>query len=118
VRYSHIHHTLHFDLKRNGERDFIRGSARNGALKNTLVSATERCGNMLQLLFLCHTDAVQKDFDTILCHSGNNSAKFFNCLKLYISMEEWFHENNLKEEVNLADSLVAETLELLHACFP
>ncbi len=118
MRYSHIHHTLHFDLKRNGERDFIRGSARNGALKNTLVSATERCGNMLQLLFLCHTDAVQKDFDTILCHSGNNSAKFFNCLKLYISMEEWFHENNLKEEVNLADSLVAETLELLHACFP
>jgi hypothetical protein len=33
-------------------------------------------------------------------------------------MEEWFHENNLKQEVNSANSLVAETLELLHTCFP
>jgi hypothetical protein len=33
-------------------------------------------------------------------------------------MEEWFHDNNLKEEVNSANSLVAETLELLHTCFP
>jgi hypothetical protein len=33
-------------------------------------------------------------------------------------MEEWFHGNNLKEEVNLANSLVAETLESLHTCFP
>ncbi len=33
-------------------------------------------------------------------------------------MEEWFHENNLKDEVNLANSLVAETLELLHTYFP
>jgi hypothetical protein len=32
-------------------------------------------------------------------------------------MEEWFHKNNLKQEVNLANSLVAETLELLHTCF-
>jgi hypothetical protein len=33
-------------------------------------------------------------------------------------MEEWFHENNLKNEVNSANSLVAKTLELLHTCFP
>jgi hypothetical protein len=40
------HHTLHFDLKRNSERDLPRGSARNGALKNTLVIAAEHRGNM------------------------------------------------------------------------
>ncbi len=33
-------------------------------------------------------------------------------------MKEWFHENNMKNEVNSATSLVAETLELLHTCFP
>ncbi len=33
-------------------------------------------------------------------------------------MEEWVHENILKQEVNLANSLVAKTLELLHTCFP
>jgi hypothetical protein len=118
TKIENHHHTLHFHLKRNSEHDFPRGSARNGALKNTLVSATECCGNMFLLLCLCHTDAVHKDFKTILCHIGINSANFFKCLKLYISMEEWFHENNLKDEVNLANSHVAETLELLHTCFP
>jgi hypothetical protein len=114
TKIENLHHTLHFDLKRNSERDFPRGSARNGALNHTLVSATERCGNKFLLLCHCHTDAVHKDFEMIFCQSGINSANFFKCLKLYISMEEWFHENNLKEEVNLANCLVSETLELLH----
>jgi hypothetical protein len=118
TKKENLHHTLHFHLKRNSERDFPRGSARNGALKNTLVCITERCGNMFLLLCLCHTDDVRKDSKMILCQSRINSANFFKWLKLYISMEEWFHENNLKDEVNLANSLVAETLELLHTCFP
>jgi hypothetical protein len=105
-------------LVRNSERDFPRGSARNGALKNTLVSATERGGNMFLLLCLCHTDTVCKDFKRILHQSGINSANFFKCLKLYILMEEWYHENHLKVEVNSANSLVAEILELLQTCFP
>jgi hypothetical protein len=45
-KIENMHHTQHFDLKRNSKRDFARGSAKNGALKNTLVSATERRGNM------------------------------------------------------------------------
>jgi hypothetical protein len=114
TKIENLHHTLHFHIKRKSDRDFPRGSARNGALKNTLVSATERRGNMFLLLCLCHTDTVRKDFETILCQSEINPANFFKCLKLYISMEEWFHENNMKDEVNLANSLVAETLELLH----
>jgi hypothetical protein len=118
TKTKNLHHTLYFDLKRNSERDFPRGSARNSALKNTLVSTTEHRGNMFLLFCLCHTDTVCKDFEKILCQSGINSTKFFKCLKLYISMEEGFHENNLKEEVNSANSLVAETLELLHTHFP
>ncbi len=59
TKIENLHHTLHFHLKRNSERDFPRGSARNGALKNTLVSTTEHCGNMFILLCLCHTDAVR-----------------------------------------------------------
>jgi hypothetical protein len=118
TKIENLHHTLHFDLKRNSERDFLRGSDRNGALKNTLVSVTECHGNMFLLLCLCHIDAVRKDFETILHQSGINSDNFFKCLKLYILMKEWFHENNLKEEVNSANSLVAEALELLHTCLP
>ncbi len=114
TKIENLHHTLHFHLKRNSERDFPRGSARNGALKNTLVSTTERHGNMFLLLCFCHTDTIRQDFETILCQSGINSANFFKCLKLYILMEEWFHKNNLKDEVNSTNSLVAKFLELLH----
>ena len=37
--------TLHCDLKRNSERDLPVGSVRNGVLKNSLVTASERRGN-------------------------------------------------------------------------
>ncbi len=73
--------------------------------------ATKRRGNMFRLLCLCHTDSIRHNLDGILHHSRINLANFFKCLKLYISMEEWFHENNLKQEANSANSLVAETLD-------
>ena len=67
TKIENLHHTLHFHLKRNSERDFPRGSARNGALKNTLVSATEQRGSLFLLFRLCDTDTIRKDFETILC---------------------------------------------------
>jgi hypothetical protein len=33
-------------------------------------------------------------------------------------MEEWFHDNNIKREVNLANSLVNKTLEMIQNVFP
>jgi hypothetical protein len=64
-KIENFHCTFHFDIKRNSEHDFPRGSARNGALKNTLVSATECRGNMLRLLCLCPTDAVLQDLEMV-----------------------------------------------------
>ncbi len=118
TKIENLHHTLHFDLKRNSERDIPRGSARNGALKNTLVSTTERRGNMFRVLCLCHTAAIRDDLQTILIQSSIIPAKFFKCLKLYISMEEWFNDNNPKREVWSAQRLVSKTLELIHHAFP
>jgi hypothetical protein len=111
-------HTLHFDLKRNSECDLPRGSARNGALKNTLVSATKCRGKMFRLLCLCHTDAVREDLNTSFHRSSINPQNIFKCLKLYLSMEEWFHNNNLKREVNLANALVTKTFEMVQNVFP
>jgi hypothetical protein len=118
TKIENLPHTLHFDLKRNSERDIPRGSARNGALKNTLLSATKCCGNMFHLLCLCHTAAIRDDLQTILIQSSIIPAKFVKCLKLYISMEEWFHNNNPKREVWSAQCLVSKTLELIHHAFP
>jgi hypothetical protein len=53
-----VHHNLNHRLRRNSERDFPRGSDRNGCLKNTLVNASERRGNLFRLLCLCHTDQI------------------------------------------------------------
>jgi hypothetical protein len=113
-----LHQTLYYDMKRNSERDFPRGSARNGALKNTLVSATERRGNMFLLLCLCHTDVIREPLEATLRYASINPNKCIKCLKLYIAMEEWFHENNPIQEVKLAHRLVGETLELIHHAFP
>ncbi len=44
--------------------------------------------------------------------------KFYKCLKLYLSMEEWFHEPNLKEEVMASRPLVAQTIQLMMSIFP
>jgi hypothetical protein len=39
-------------------------------------------------------------------------------IKLYLSMEEWFHVCNNKEEVNQARQLIAKMLKLLQWLFP
>ena len=45
-----VYHNLNHQLRRNSELDFPRGSNRIGCLKNTLVNASERRGNLLHLL--------------------------------------------------------------------
>jgi hypothetical protein len=37
---------------------------------------------------------------------------------IYLSMEEWFHDSNLKEEVSASRPLVAETIHLMKSVFP
>jgi hypothetical protein len=44
--------------------------------------------------------------------------KLLKCLKLYLSMEEWFHESNLKKEVLASHPLFAQTIELMMSDFP
>jgi hypothetical protein len=47
---ENLHHTIHHEMKRNSERDFPRGSSKNGVLVKTLVTAMERRGNMFRLI--------------------------------------------------------------------
>jgi hypothetical protein len=39
-------------------------------------------------------------------------------IKLYLSMEDWFHDSNDKEEVNQARPLIAKVLKMLQWLFP
>ncbi len=44
--------------------------------------------------------------------------KWLKFIKLYLSMEEWFHDCNDKEEVSNAKPLTAKVLKWLQELFP
>jgi hypothetical protein len=96
---ENLHHNLHFALKRNSERDIPRGSVRNSVLKNILVTASERRGNLFRFLCLAHTEEIRCRLEQCLSQEYINVANFFLCIKLYLGMEEWFHAKNPKTEV-------------------
>ena len=115
---EHLHHTIHHEIKRNSERDFPRGSSRNGVLANTLVTATERRGNMFRLLCVCHTDQVRSHLRHTLLEKQIRLSEFIDCLKLYLGYGEWLHSTNLKHEVKSSRPLIADMIRLIHKVFP
>ena len=44
--------------------------------------------------------------------------KWLGFVELYLSMEQWFHDSNPKEEVNNARPLIAKVLQILQDLFP
>ena len=114
------HFTIHFEWSRNSERDYPRSAGRNGLMNQSKVNGSERRGNLLRLLCLSHTDAIKDSLSTNLRSQSRpiSFLKFQKCLKLYLSMEEWFHDSNLKEEVSASRPLVAETINLMKSVFP
>ena len=113
-----LHQQLHHKAKWNSDRSFPRSAARTGMLKNTLVNATERRGNLFLLLCLSHTDEVQSWLWTLLRKKGIDPDQYIEFLKLYLAMEEWFHETNPKEEVVAARVLIAKVIQMMQDVFP
>ena len=114
------HFTIHFEWSRNSERDYPRSAGRNGLMNQSKVNGSERRGNLLRLLCLSHTDAIKHSLSKNLRAQSRTIffLKFQKCLKLYLSMEELFHDSNLKEEVAASRPLVAETINLMKSVFP
>jgi hypothetical protein len=55
---------------------------------------------------------------TALNHNSSKWRKLQEFIKLYLSMEEWFHNCNDKEEVNQARPLIPKVLKMLQWLFP
>ena len=99
--YIHkLHVQIYMIIKRQSERDFPHGSMQNGFVYGTECQAEERMGNLFLLLCIAHTvegsSILQKGLGYI---SNSRWKKFLDFLKLYLSMEEWFHDCNKKDEV-------------------
>ena len=113
-----VHFTLHFEWSRNSERDYPRSAGRNGLMNPSKVTGSERRGNLLRLLCLSHTDAIKSKLTEKLREQSISMNKFQKCLKLYLSMEEWFHGTNLKVQVLASRSLISDTIKLMMSVFP
>jgi len=113
-----LHIEISNHLKRQSERDFPRGSMRNGLIDGTKCQSSERKGNLFRLLCIAHTARGSSILQKSLSYTGRKWNRLVEFLKLYLSMEEWFHDANKKEEVTIARVSIAKVLQMLQQLFP
>jgi hypothetical protein len=91
---------LHIDIsniiRRQSERDIPRGSMRNGLIDGTKCQSSERKGNLFHLLCIAHTSSGGSVLKRSLKLKDRRWKQFIEFLKLYLSMEEWFHDATIK----------------------
>jgi len=58
-----------------------------------------------------------KKLQTALRYDDYTWKKWLKFVKLYLSMEEWFHDSNPKEEVDQSRPLIGKVLRLLQELF-
>jgi hypothetical protein len=113
-----LHIQMSLIIRRQSERDYPCGAMRNGLIDGTKCQAEERRGNLFLLLCIAQMVEVSEILRKGLQYSSNKWIKWLKCLKLYLSMEEWFHDLNDKEEVNNARPLIGEVLKMVQSLFP
>ena len=91
---------------------------RNGLIDGTKRQSLERKGNLFHLLCIGYTTEGRQ----VLMHSLNFSEskwrQFIQFLKMYLAMEEWFHDCNEKEEINQSRVEISKVLSCLQRLFP
>ena len=113
-----MHVRVLYDVKRQSDRDFPCGSMRNGIIDDTKCQSEERKGNLFLLLCIASTTLGGDKIQTALRYDDDTWKKWLKFVKLYLSMEEWFHDSNPKEEVDQARPLIGKVLRLLQELFP
>ena len=91
---------------------------RNGLIDGTKCQSSERKGNLFRLLCIAHTTVGSSILKRSLSYSESKWKRFLEFLKLYLGMEEWFHDANEKDEVRCARDLIAKVLLMLQNLLP
>ena len=106
-------------IKRQSKHDFPWGAMRNGLIDETKCQAEERKVNLFLLLCIAHTTEGSNKLQTALGYASQGRWKtFLEFLKLFLLMEEWFHDYNRKEEENNYRVMIAKVLKMLQELFP
>ncbi len=63
------------------------------------MSVIREESNLFQLFCIAHTAAGSSILQKSLSYSGQKWKRFVEFIKLYLAMEEWFHDAKNKNEV-------------------
>ena len=73
---------------------------------------------MFLFLCICHTSTIETILYPKLREPVISLFEMKECLKLYLAMDEWFHDTNSKEEVRNARILIGHTIDMVKKLFP
>ncbi len=91
----------------------------NGIIDGMKCQAEERKGNLFLLLCIAYTTDGSNMLQRALGHPSQHQwKKLLQFLKLYLSMEEWFHDCNRIEEVVNSKNMIGKVLQMLQEFFP
>ena len=91
---------------------------RTGLIDGTKCQSSEQKGNLFRLLCIVSTTGGKAVMKRCMQMLEQRWKKFLDFLKLYLSMEEWFHDSNEKVEVRCARRDIALVLRSLQQFFP
>ncbi len=105
-------------IKRQSKHDFPHGLMRNNLIDGTKCQSSECKANLFRLLCIAHQTKDRLVLKTTLGLSDIQWRKFIHFLKIYLAMEEWFHDSNNKDEVNSSRGEISKVLTLLQKFYP
>ncbi len=113
------HLRMYMIIIQQSERDFPWGAMQNRIIDGTKCQAEERKGNLFLLLCTAYTTDGSNKSQRALGHpSQHRWKKLLEFLKLYLSMEEWFHDCNRKEKVINSKNMIGKVIQILQELFP
>ena len=114
---NELHVRTTYCIKRQSERDFPRGSIRNGIIDTTRCQSSERRGNLFLLLCIAHTVDGSRILQNGLGYSSTHWKKWVRLLKLYLCLSEWLHDSRPKYEVENSRIAIGEVIKGCPAFF-
>ncbi len=82
----------------------------NGLIDETKCQSSEQKGNLIYLLCIVHKTKARNVLQTALQLSDQRWSKFLHFIKMYLAMEEWFHDCNDNDEVNVSRGEISKVL--------
>ena len=82
------------------------------------INACEKHRNLLRFLCMAYTTMVLVALFPELERHGVDPDEFIEVLRMYLSIEEWFHSTNLITKVRTARPLTDSVIEMIQQVFP